>query len=183
MTPAQTDPGPDPAALARDAVRALAQSVSHRSDFSDRELGMLAAAVDALGMPPSRRPMPPTAARSGANLNPWSPEMTYTVDADGLRGTIVFPPIFDGLGGFAHGGFIALALDNALGSVALIHTISRTATITIDYKAPAPISHELQIQAGLERMEGRKVWVSGSISDAGRTLAEARGLWVALRPG
>jgi len=46
-----------------------------------------------------------------------------------------------------------------------------------------PIERELQIDAGIDRVEGRKIFVSGRLSDGDTLLTEADALFVRLKPG
>jgi hypothetical protein len=46
-----------------------------------------------------------------------------------------------------------------------------------------PIEKELQIDAGVDTVDGRKIFVSGRLSDGGTVLTEGRALFVLLNPG
>jgi hypothetical protein len=46
-----------------------------------------------------------------------------------------------------------------------------------------PIEKELQIDAGIDRVDGRKIFVSGRLSDGDTLLTEADALFVRLKPG
>jgi acyl-coenzyme A thioesterase PaaI-like protein len=111
---------------------------------------------------------------------PFLPDVAYRVDTDGFRGSLRFDAIFEGTGGVAHGGFVAVAFDTALGAAALARTVCRTASLTVEYRAPIPVERDLTLTARVERTEGRKLWVSGQITDPEQLYAEARGLWVAV---
>ena len=145
-------------------------------------MGALRDAVSALGRPPAAQPSDLQGSASVVPSNPCCPDVDCVIDADGLHGTVEFSEVFAGIGPFAHGGFIAVAMETALGSAALFHATARSATMTVDYKAPAPIGRLLDVRARVDRIEGRKHWVSGSISDGDQVIAEGHGLWVALRP-
>ena len=46
-----------------------------------------------------------------------------------------------------------------------------------------PIEKELQFDAGVDRVDGRKIFVSGRLLDGETVLAEADALFVKLKPG
>lgn len=59
----------------------------------------------------------------------------------------------------------------------------RTALLHVDYRRIAPIEKELQVDAGIDRIEDRKIFVAGRLLDGDAVLAEAHALFVKLRPG
>jgi acyl-coenzyme A thioesterase PaaI-like protein len=162
------------------SVRAIATQLRAAVRVSDQEAEALLALRSTLG--PASRPPPPPAGRNWQQESamPFLPDVTYRVDTDGFRGSLRFDPVFEGTGGVAHGGFVAVAFDTALGAAALARTICRTASLTVEYRAPIPVERDLTLTARVERTEGRKLWVSGQITDPERLYAEARGLWVAV---
>jgi hypothetical protein len=46
-----------------------------------------------------------------------------------------------------------------------------------------PIETELQVDAGVDRVDGRKMFISGRVLDGDTVLAEANALFVKLNPG
>ena len=59
----------------------------------------------------------------------------------------------------------------------------RTAYLHINYRRIVPIDKELQVDAGVDRVEGRKIFVSGRLSDGDTLLTDAEALFVLLKPG
>ncbi len=59
----------------------------------------------------------------------------------------------------------------------------RTAYLKINYRNIVPIEKELQFDAGIDRVDGRKIFVSGRLTDGDTLLAEADALFVKLKPG
>ena len=59
----------------------------------------------------------------------------------------------------------------------------RTAYLHIDYRHIVPIEKQLQVDAGVDRVDGRKIFVSGRLYDGDIRLTEAQGLFVLLKPG
>ena len=91
-----------------------------------------------------------------------------------------------GRNGAVHGGALGLLFDSVLGYTAARLTRSpyqRTAFLHINYRRIAPIETELQIDAGIERVEGRKIFVEGRLLDGDTLLTDAEALFVRLRPG
>jgi acyl-coenzyme A thioesterase PaaI-like protein len=89
-----------------------------------------------------------------------------------------------GANGAAHGGSLPLVFDQALAQLAQYRrTISRTAYLNVSYRAVTPVLKPLRVEGRLERIDGRKRFVHGTIYDGDLVTAEAHALYVALRPG
>jgi acyl-coenzyme A thioesterase PaaI-like protein len=81
--------------------------------------------------------------------------------------------------GFAHGGMVAAALDEACGLLATWYRFPTvTARIFVRYRKPVEINIELLIRARLESERGRRVRVRGEIVDGDVVLAEARAAFI-----
>jgi acyl-coenzyme A thioesterase PaaI-like protein len=83
----------------------------------------------------------------------------------------------------AHGGTHALLFDEVIGKLVARSGVHRTAYLHVDYREVLPVGVELDVDATVDRVEGRKVFASGRIKLDGRTVAESEGLWIRLRPG
>jgi acyl-CoA thioesterase FadM len=59
----------------------------------------------------------------------------------------------------------------------------RTAYLHVNYRQIVPIDTELQIDSRVDRVEGRKIFVSGRVSDGDAVLTDAEALFVLLNPG
>lgn len=91
-----------------------------------------------------------------------------------------------GRNGAVHGGALGLLFDSVLGLTSALLTgnrYQRTAYLHVDYRRIVPVEQELQVDAGVERVDGRKVFVSGRLCDGDTVLTEAQGLFVLLKPG
>jgi acyl-CoA thioesterase FadM len=53
----------------------------------------------------------------------------------------------------------------------------------VDYRAIVPIETELQVDAGVDRVDGRKMFLTGRLLNGEAVLAEANALFVKLNPG
>ena len=106
--------------------------------------------------------------------------------ADRIRGWARFARFHLGRNGAVHGGALGMLFDTVLGLTAAVLTggpRQRTAYLKIDYRHIVPIEKELQIDAGIDRVEGRKIFVRGRLSDGDTLLTEAEALFVRLKPG
>jgi acyl-CoA thioesterase FadM len=74
---------------------------------------------------------------------------------------------------------LAAAFDELLGMTqSLSGQPGMTGTLTVRYRRPTPLHHDLRFEGTLERVEGRKIFTRGRCF-AGETLtAEAEGLFV-----
>lgn len=91
-----------------------------------------------------------------------------------------------GRNGAAHGGAVALLFDSLLGFTAFKLTDSRaqrTAFLHVDYRMIAPVEKRLWVEARIDAVEGRKIFVSGGIMDDDDVVAEGHALFVKLKPG
>jgi acyl-coenzyme A thioesterase PaaI-like protein len=103
-----------------------------------------------------------------------------------VRGTAQFRRFHLGRNGAVHGGSIAMLFDSVLGYTAAKLTRSpyqRTAYLHVNYRQIVPVEKELQVDAGIERIDGRKIFVDGRITDGDAVLADGEALFVRLRPG
>ena len=81
---------------------------------------------------------------------------------------------------------LAQLFDSLLGFTAFRLTRSlyqRTAFLHVDYRKIVPIEKELQVDAGVDHVDGRKIFVAGRLLDGEVVLAEANALFVKLNPG
>lgn len=113
--------------------------------------------------------------------------LSYRKTEDGrIEGTARFARFHLGRNGAVHGGSLGMLFDTVLGLTASVLTENprqRTAYLKIDYRNIVPIDKELQFDAGVDRVDGRKVFVSGRLSDGDTLLTEADALFVRLKPG
>ncbi|GAB3130345.1 PaaI family thioesterase [Tsukamurella serpentis] len=91
-----------------------------------------------------------------------------------------------GGGGVAHGGVLPLIFDDNFGNVvfAANRPISRTAYLHVNYRKVTPLNVPLVIEGRVDRMEGRKTFITARLTEEdGTLLADGEGLMVELLPG
>jgi acyl-coenzyme A thioesterase PaaI-like protein len=119
--------------------------------------------------------------------NVLSVPLSYRKTADGrIEGEARFARFHLGRNGAVHGGSLGMLFDTVLGLTASVLTGSRrqrTAYLKIDYRNIVPVEKDLQFNSGIERDEGRKIFVSGRLTDGDTLLTEAEALFVRLKPG
>lgn len=114
-------------------------------------------------------------------LNPMSAAMEISFDETSslMTGSATFDTQFNGPPGMVHGGIIALAFDELLGATNVCLGLGGfTGTLSIRYERPTPIETEVQLEARLDRVEGRKVFTVGTISHDGVVTARAEGIFI-----
>jgi acyl-coenzyme A thioesterase PaaI-like protein len=98
----------------------------------------------------------------------------------GVAGRFFVKQDHQGPPGYAHGGVIAAALDEAMSLV--LHgegTYALTGGLEVELKAPAPVGSFVELEAVLEGAEGRRLILSATASGEEGAVASARGTFVA----
>jgi acyl-coenzyme A thioesterase PaaI-like protein len=103
-----------------------------------------------------------------------------------IAGEATFRRFHLGRNGAAHGGAVAMLFDSLLGHTAFKLTRSRyqrTAFLHVNYRKVAPVETALRVDAGIDRVDGRKIFMAGRLLDGEAVLAEDEALFVKLLPG
>ena len=102
--------------------------------------------------------------------------------SDHLYATIRFGPAAEGPPDAVHGGAIAAVLDEAMGAACWMNKHAVVAArITINFRHLVPLGFAGRVEAWIDRIEGRKVFLIARLTDdAGRVHAEGEGLFVKL---
>jgi acyl-coenzyme A thioesterase PaaI-like protein len=85
--------------------------------------------------------------------NPAGMKLTFELDFDArrARGSFELGPNYAGGGGFAHGGIIAVVLDEAMGKLSrLTDEKAVTAEISIEYRKPVPVDQKIVVEGWQE---------------------------------
>lgn len=115
--------------------------------------------------------------------NPLSPPISFEYRDDRLFGTVTFGSAYEGPPGCVHGGYIAAAFDELLGAAQSMSGIQgMTARLEVSYRKPTPLGEPLTLEGWVDRSEGRKIFVVGTMSADEQVTAEATGLFLSLDP-
>lgn len=92
---------------------------------------------------------------------------------------VVLGAAYEGPPGLTHGGVSALLLDHIMGETASagFTRVTFTGTLTIRYHRGTPLG-PLRLEAWIDREEGRKVWVIGTLGDDEGVCVEAEGVFI-----
>jgi uncharacterized protein (TIGR00369 family) len=119
--------------------------------------------------------------------NPVAPPIVATDSPDGrATGRVTLGKPHEGPPGLVHGGVVATLLDHVLARA--IRAAGRgglTATLTVTYRRPVHLGVPLVATAEIGTTDGRRTTATARLAaedDPRTTLAEAEGLFVALRP-
>jgi hypothetical protein len=113
-------------------------------------------------------------------MPPWT---VTTFDADGVTMEGHFSRYHVGGNMAVHGGVIPLLYDWHFGMIvsAAGRPISRTGYLHVDYRAVTPIDTPLISRGRVDRIDGRKAFITATMTDAdGTVLSEANGLMIKL---
>jgi acyl-coenzyme A thioesterase PaaI-like protein len=97
----------------------------------------------------------------------------------GVEGRFFVKQDHQGPPGYAHGGVIAAALDEAM--ALLVHAEGQaalTGRLEIDLLAPVPVGAFVDLRAGRVGADGRRLTLESSAAIEGRDVARARGTFV-----
>ena len=114
--------------------------------------------------------------------------MKLTFDQDNANrkivGRFVLGERYQGGAGFAHGGIIALLLDEAMGKVCRFREVRAvTAELSVEYLKPVAVDKEIVVEGRETEMKGRNLFMIGEIrNENGDVLARGKGRFVVLKP-
>ncbi|WP_340317904.1 PaaI family thioesterase [Rhizorhabdus argentea] len=111
-------------------------------------------------------------------LHPTSPQMDLLLGTDRAEARATYGSVHQGAPGFVHGGYIAATFDEMLGVVQR-DTVRMTVELKLSYRAPVPLHEEVRYTSWLDRVEGRKAFVVGTLHHGDRLCAEATAVFVA----
>jgi acyl-coenzyme A thioesterase PaaI-like protein len=124
--------------------------------------------------------------RSGISgrSNPLAAPVQWVLGDGRATGWAVYSPAYEGPAGHVHGGFVAAAFDDLMGSAQTLSGLAGyTGTLTVRMLRPTPLERRIDYEAGVTRVEGRKIFVWGTADCEGTRLAEADIVFIAPRTG
>ncbi|MBA3654069.1 MAG: PaaI family thioesterase [Actinobacteria bacterium] len=111
--------------------------------------------------------------------NPLAPPIEMEIKDQTVVGRVHYGAAYEGPPGSVHGGHIAAAFDEVLGMAqSLGGQPGMTGTLTIRYRKPTPLKTALRIEAGIDRIEGRKTFTTGAMYAGDLLTAEAEAVFI-----
>jgi len=201
LDPAENEPRARKHALVMETKRAIADIALLDVELVDKaELDELVADMrfiaDRLEALPSLRARGGLASAGGSDAallersgiagrsNPLAPPLHMWFEGDKVRGWAIYTEPYEGPAGCLHGGFIAAAFDDLLGFAQMASgQAGYTGTLTVKMRRPTPLNRRLDYEAGVDRVEGRKIWVWGKCRDGDELLSEAEIVFISPKDG
>jgi hypothetical protein len=124
--------------------------------------------------------------RSGISgrCNPLAAPVQWDADGEILRGWATYSPAYEGPAGHVHGGFVAAAFDDLMGCAQMASGIAGyTGTLTVKMLRPTPLNRRIDYTAGVDRVDGRKIYVWGTSECDGERLGECQIVFIAPKDG
>lgn len=115
--------------------------------------------------------------------NPLAPPLELWAEGDVMHGRATFGAAYEGPPGCVHGGYVAAAFDEVLGSAQSLAESGRpgmTGRLTVSYRSPTPLHTELSFAARVVEVSGRKTLTYGTLHAGDRLCAESEGLFIAI---
>ena len=116
--------------------------------------------------------------------NPDGMKLTFEQDNVNRKivGRFVLGQRYQGGGGFAHGGIIAMLLDEAMGKVCRFREVRAvTAELNVEYLKPVSVEKEIIVEAHETEQKGRNLFQVGEIRNPeGDVLARGRARFVVI---
>lgn len=117
--------------------------------------------------------------------SPWGLDLDLHRHGDEIEALVTLRSAHEGAPNRSHGGVVSALFDDVFGYVlGVIHQPAFTGDLYVRYHAPAPLFRELACRVRLDRREGRKLLLTGELSDveADTLVATARATFIAVDP-
>jgi acyl-coenzyme A thioesterase PaaI-like protein len=114
--------------------------------------------------------------------NPLAPPLHLHPEGDLTRGWAIWTDAYEGPPGCLHGGFVAAAFDDLMGYAQIASgTAGYTGTLTVKMRQPTPLNQRIDYAAGVDRLDGRKIFVWGTAKCGDVLLAESEIVFIEPR--
>lgn len=111
--------------------------------------------------------------------NRGSVGLRFSIDGDRVRTTTTLDDRHEGAPGFAHGGAVATALDDTLGTLLVVlRRPAVTAKLEVNYRAPAFLGREFELEAWTDSVDGRKIHLGAAMREGDVLIADAKALFL-----
>jgi hypothetical protein len=116
--------------------------------------------------------------------NPLAPPFRLWLDGDVTRAEACYGAAYEGPPGLLHGGVVAGAFDEILSVAQFASGLAGyTGTLTVRMRRPTPLFKTIAYEAGLARVDGRKIHAWARSTCEGELLGEAEGIFVSRANG
>jgi acyl-coenzyme A thioesterase PaaI-like protein len=113
--------------------------------------------------------------------NAVAPPLRLWIAGDHVEGTANFGTAYEGPPGHVHGGWVAAAFDEVLGMAqSLTGNPGMTGSLVIRYRRPTPLHRDLHFVGRVDRVDGRKIFTTGTLHDGETLCGEAEGIFVSV---
>lgn len=113
--------------------------------------------------------------------NPLAPPIELRLEDGRMIGRATFGAAYEGPPGCVHGGYVAAAFDEVLGSTqSLSGAPGMTGRLIVHYRSPTPLHTELRFEGELVSVTGRKILTQGQLFAGDVLCAEAEGLFISI---
>jgi len=112
--------------------------------------------------------------------NPASLGLSFTLEDERVHSELAFDRRHEGAPGFVHGGAVATALDDTLGTLLMaLRRPAVTGRLAVDFRRPAFLDRRYKLEAWVEGVDGRKIHLAGEMREGdGTVVAEAKALFI-----
>ena len=117
--------------------------------------------------------------------SPWGLDVEVRRDGDEAVAALTLRAAHEGAPGRSHGGIVAALFDDIFGFVLQVHAQSAfTGELGLRYEAGVPIGEPLTCRTRLDRRNGRKLYMTGELTDTatGQLLARSSATFIAIDP-
>jgi acyl-coenzyme A thioesterase PaaI-like protein len=112
-------------------------------------------------------------------LNPIAPPFRFWYEDGRVYGEGRFGTAYNGPPTAAHGGWVAAVMDELLGLTGVMTgNHGFTGTLSVRYENLTPLHTDLTMEAWIDRTEGRKSFITGTIGVEGMITARAEGIFI-----
>jgi acyl-coenzyme A thioesterase PaaI-like protein len=110
--------------------------------------------------------------------NPHGLAMEVSRQGEDVVGTVTLAPGFAGAPGRAHGGVVAMLIDDLMGFA--LRTPAYTVALTLSYSAPVPIGMPIAVRCRAVGREGRRIELEATVTAGGTVAARATATFVTV---
>jgi acyl-coenzyme A thioesterase PaaI-like protein len=115
--------------------------------------------------------------------SPYGLDLELHRHGDEIEALVTLRSAHEGAPSRSHGGIVAALFDDVFGFVlGVIHEAAFTGDLYVRYHAPTPLFRQLACRVRLDRREGRKLHLTGELTDveSGELVASARATFIAV---